>query len=204
MDANYSDDETSNSNNFSPTYNIRPKTHVQYSAATIPGAVTTSNEPTLKEALPSPERSHWFQAITEELEQLNEMELGNMISLPWSLCIPSGIVLKLKRKSKGLPAHFKGGVVARANIQSIAVDYLELYATIAYIELELLLTSIALALGWEIHQVYTERAFLHASIPTPDVIWIKLPNSEGLLDSGEIVRPIKSLNGLRKAQKLCY
>lgn len=46
--------DTENTNDAS-SYDIRPQQRVQYSAAAMPEAITTSDEPALKQALASPE-----------------------------------------------------------------------------------------------------------------------------------------------------
>lgn len=54
-----------------PAYNLRSKSKVQYSAAVQPSAITTCDEPTLQEALASPERQEWLQELQEEFDILH-------------------------------------------------------------------------------------------------------------------------------------
>ena len=146
-----------------------------------------------------------MKGIQEEFETLNKNGTWKEETSPPGIRpLPSGIILKLKRDSKGKPARFKGRVVALGNFQLNSVDYSELYAPVACIELVLILICIVVSYGWEIHQVDVKEAFLHATLPKTDKICIKLPNVKGFANSRKIVRLVRSLYGLRQAPKLWY
>lgn len=63
----------SDQSNFeAPRYSLRPCKHVQYSAAAVSEAVTTSDEPFLKEEFFCPEWSQWLEAVREEFATLEK------------------------------------------------------------------------------------------------------------------------------------
>lgn len=68
----------------------------------------------------------------------------------------------------------------------------------------LILKSIACPFGGDIYQVDVKGSFLHATLPNTENIWIKLTNIPSFLDSGKILRLIKSLCGLQQALRLWY
>lgn len=68
-----------------------------------------------------------------------------------------------------------------------------------------MILAIAVANGWRIDQVDVKGAFLHASLPPEDKIYMHLPTLEFMPSiSGRIVKLLKSLYGLRHAPKLWY
>lgn len=55
----------------------------------------------------------------------------------------------------------------------------------------------------DIEQLYIEGAFLHASLPETDNVWIRITSIGGInIANGKIVQLVKSLYGLRQAPKL--
>lgn len=194
-----------------PGHSIGPRLRsiprVHYSARAIPDFITTSDEPSMGEAMVSPERKKWLAAIKEEFSTLLSNGTWKSPSNipPGTRVLPSGIILRLKRDSAGLPARFKGRVVVRGNLQAESDDYLEHYAPVACIELVRTVFAVAAALGWTIQLVDVKGAFLHASLPKEERIFIKLPNVKGVeTASGQVVELVKSLYGLRQAPKLWY
>lgn len=173
----------------------------------MPTEITTDDEPKLSVALQSPERHIWLDAIEEEFQTL--IAAGTWVSPdtppPPGKVIPSNVVLKLKRDENGLPARFKGRVVALGNMQSDQLGLVELYAPVTCIETVRIIFSIAGNREWKIHQIDVVGAFLYALLSETDEIWIKLPNIDGVESAnGQIVRLRKSLYGLRQAPKLWY
>lgn len=110
----------------------------------MPDFITTSDEPKMANAMCSPENANCLVAISEEFDTLAKNGTWKFKSLPLlgTRIIPSGIILKLKRDSVGHPALFKARMVARGNLQENYVDYLQLYASVACIELVRLVLAI--------------------------------------------------------------
>lgn len=187
-------------------YNLRPARDVHYSAVALPDAITTNDDPSLKVALSSPERSDWLAAINKEFSTLTSNGTWKAAKPPpGNRPLPSGVILRLKRDSTGRPARFKARLVARGNFQSEVNDYTELYAPVACIELVRVLLSISVSKGWVVHQVDVKGAFLHAALPDSDDIWIRLPTLEGVPSAGgQTVKLVKSLYGIKQAPKLWY
>lgn len=93
----------------SSAYNLRPITGVQYSAAAILEAITTSEEPNLQEGLPSPEQKQWLKSIQNEFEHLHRNRTWKRNTPTLGIRpLPSVVILMLKRDSSGRLARFKG------------------------------------------------------------------------------------------------
>ena len=187
-------------------HNLRPQQRKDYSMAALPDAITTDDEPKIREALSSADRKHWILAIDEELESLTKNGTWKEgIVPPVSVkVLPSMIILKLKRDENGRPARFKGRLVALGNMQSDLTLLMDLYAPVICIELVRALLSVAQVKGWAIRQIDFKGAFLNAYLDKGEEIWIKLPDIPGTKFVGQIVKLIKSLYGLRQSPKLWY
>jgi len=79
--------------------------------------ITTSDEPTLREALNSTpdERNMWQSAVDEELASLESKNTWSPDDSPHAQPLPTHVVLKVKRKSDGGVERFKARVVAGGN-----------------------------------------------------------------------------------------
>lgn len=172
----------------------------------LPTSITTSDEPSLKEALNSEESVYWKGAIEDEFQTVEDAGTYVDSTVPDKRPIPSGIILKLKRDFRGFTARFKARLVARGNLQYVEDNsYAARYAPVACFDLERILLSLSASFGWIRHQVDVKGAFLYSVLPDTTSIWLKLPNINGIeWANGRVVRLIKSLYGLREAPKLWY
>lgn len=122
---------------------------MEYSAAALPKFISTCDGPTLSVALKSPERKFWLSAIKEEFDTLTE--LGTWEEAPThprnEPVLPAGIVFRLKRDEDGLPARFKGRVVARGDCQKEEFEYGALYAPVACTETVRTLLAVSVIKG---------------------------------------------------------
>lgn len=128
-----------------PRYNLRNVPRVHYSSPALPDVISTGDEPTLREALASPESKEWNEAIHEEFTTLDKNGSWKGIPPPNARSVPSGIILKLKRNAKGRSARCKACLVARGSFQNDFIDRAELYTPVASIELVRTLVCVAVA-----------------------------------------------------------
>lgn len=70
VDQNQGDGGTVEKQPRSNRYDLRTRNRVYCSAAGLPDNITTEDEPSLKEAFASTERSNWMSAIHEEFNHL--------------------------------------------------------------------------------------------------------------------------------------
>lgn len=78
-------------------------------------------------------------------------------------------------------------MVARGNIRSDVGDYTELYAPVAFNELVQTMLAVDTFKGWYLDYVDVKGAFLHATLPDADCVWILLPPFKGFPSvSGQI------------------
>lgn len=215
-DDSSSDSESSTEEPQQGRYNLRHREPVDYAECATTSVyaclaqsdtIRESDEPKLRVALQSDERPEWEQGIREEFQTLQDNDTFEVVDKvpPGVQVLPSNIILKIKRDSDGNAARYKARVVVLGNLQSVPVTLLELYAPVACIELVRVMLTIAVSLGWEIHQVDIKGAFLHATLPKADNIYVRFPKMDCIPSlSGRVVKLLKSLYGLRQAPKLWY
>ena len=187
-------------------YQLRPRGDVDYAMTAIPDVVTTSDEPSVAEALRSAEKENWIVAMEEELVALVKNKTWTVGERPpiSAKILPSMVILKLKRDENGKPARFKGRVVALGNHQTGFDVLSDLYAPVICIELVRTLLIVAQAKGWSTRHIDFKGAFLNAKLEKGSNIWVRLPSIPGTSFNGQLVKLRKSLYGLRQAPKLWY
>lgn len=186
-------------------YNLRTRTYCAFHA--LPKSISTSDAPTVSQALKSAERTSWTMAIKEEFSMLLDSKTWVQCGPPppRSKVLPSGFVLLLKRDAEGRPKRFKARLVARGNFQADPDNYAELYAPVADIELVRTLMAVAVAQDWCCDHMDIKGAFLCATLPEKDIVYIRLPSIPGIASvNGQVVLLRRSLYGLRQAAKLWY
>lgn len=169
--------------------------------------VTTSDEPTLREALKAPpgERDLWLSAIHDELASLADTGTWALDDSPGAQPLPTHVVLKAKRKSDGSVERFKARVVAGGNHQTYGEDYMETYAPVVSFTLVRLFLYLALCLRMHIGQVDVKTAFLNGDLS--ESVWVMSPRGiPGMVSKCH--RLLKAMYGLKQAHlawhtKLC-
>lgn len=167
-------------------------------------------EPKLFHALRSVNSDKWIASIYNEFDVLiinktwtdvqHRPPLNSEILLAW-------IVFKIRHDSAGNVSKYKAWLVVRGNLQSDESDYNSVYALVAWIELASLLSLLWLSVvkKYEAHQLDIKGAFLNASLPETDKIWIRLRKTLGARIADVcLIKLVKSLYGFRQAPKSWY
>ena len=138
-------------------YNLRERNR---SSVAIPACITTSDEPSVQEALKSSEAQNWIDAIQEEFSTITAADTYEETTEAPSRALPSGVILKLKRDAHGKPSRFKARLVARGNLQKVDERaYESRYAPVACFDLVRILLALSAAFGWSRHQIDVKGAF---------------------------------------------
>ena len=123
------------------------------------------NEPTsMTEALASPERAKWMDAMDNEMNSLHMNDVWDLVKLPKDRkAVGSKWVFKLKLGSDGQVERHKARLVAQGFAQKQGLDYDETFSPV--VRFESLRTVIALAVqkGMKMHQMDITTAFRMAS-----------------------------------------
>ncbi|MBW0468164.1 hypothetical protein O181_007879 [Austropuccinia psidii MF-1] len=152
---------------------------------------------TYKQAMTSPDKEQWLQAINRELSNMGTHGVFEVLPLPKDTRpIGGGWVFVRKQGNSAEPPRFKARYVARGNSQLSGHDFHETFApTATFTSLRILLT-IAAQSEMYVATFDFVAAYLNASIE--EEIWIRPP--EGLeIPAGSGCRLRKALYGTRQA-----
>ncbi|EEB88881.1 hypothetical protein MPER_13095 [Moniliophthora perniciosa FA553] len=164
------------------------------------------NPQTLAQALNSPERKYWVEAIEEELRRLAGTETYELVPRPEDRK-PTGTkwVFNIKRDEQGRTVEHRARLVAQGFSQIPGVDFWDTYAPVARIESIRAIFGLAATLDWEIHVVDVKSAFLNSEIPADQPAYVAQPPGymvKGKEDWVWLLR--KALYGLRQSAFLWY
>ena len=178
----------------------RPQAWFMLTSAQRDGAieVTTSDEPTLREAMnatPS-ECDLWKQAIDDEFKSLKSKCTWTRDDSPGAQPLPTHIVLKVKRNSDGTVDRFKARIVAGGNFQTYGTDYMETYAPVVSFSLVRTFLYIAIMLQLYVAQLDVKTAFLNGDLD--EDVWVMSPRGVPGVRC-ESYRLLKALYGLKQA-----
>ena len=158
------------------------------------------DEPSMGEALRSPEKDKWIEAIREEINKLTARGVFRFISkrdLPADKrAFPLHIVLKRKRDQFGEVTRYKARCVLDGSQMRKNVDYFESYAPVVDFTNVRLLVSIAHAKKWELRSYDIVLAFTLARPQVPT--FVRFRNLEGIVDGiepGQIAEVLWNLYG---------
>ena len=158
------------------------------------------DEPSMAEALRSPQREKWVEAIREEINKLTARGVFRFISkkdLPADKrAFPLHIVLKRKRDQFGEITRYKARCVLDGSQMRKNVDYFETYAPVVDFTNVRLLVSVAHANKWELRSYDIVLAF---TLARPQVqTFVRFRNLDGIVDgieSGQIAEVLWNLYG---------
>jgi transposase InsO family protein len=160
---------------------------------------------TYAEAMTTPEREQWEQAMREELASIVANHTWTLVPLPAGRkAVGCKWVLKIKRKADGSIDRFKARLVAKGFLQKEGLDYTETFAPVARMPSLRALLAIAAAQDLEVHQMDVRTAFLNGELE--EDIYMEQP--QGFVASGSQAQLVyklhRSLYGLKQAGRAWY
>ena len=156
----------------------------------------SENPKSVKEALSSPEKDEWVEAMEREMESLHENEVWNLVELPdGRKSVGCKWVFKKKHDADGNVERFKARLVAQGYNQKSGVDYDETFSPVLRFESVRTMIALAVEQNLELHQIDVTTAFLNGEL-------MKQP--EGFLTKGKenLVCELKrSIYGLKQSPR---
>ena len=165
-------------------------------------ASEASNEPaSMKEAIESPDKEKWTDAIQKEMDSLYENEVWDLVKLPKDRnAVGSKWVFKQKVGSNGQVERYKARLVAQGFSQKHGLDYDETFSPV--VRFESLRTIIALAVnnGMKLHQMDVTTAFLNGELE--EEVYMKQPEGFIVKSKEDFVCKLKrSIYGLKQSPR---
>ena len=180
----------------------RERQHPDYYGVRVNVASEVLNEPTsMTEALASPERAKWMDAMDKEMDSLHMNDVWDLVKLPKDRkAVGSKWVFKLKVGPDGLVERHKARLVAQGFSQKQGLDYDETFSPV--VRFESLRTVIALAVqnSMKMHQMDVTTAFLNGELQ--EEVYMKQP--EGFVSDGQedlVCKLKRSIYGLKQSPR---
>ncbi|KAJ1688334.1 hypothetical protein LUZ63_019724 [Rhynchospora breviuscula] len=164
-------------------------------------AVTTKKEPEhFGEAMKD---SNWRKAMQTEIEALERNKTWSIEDLPSEKkAIGCKWVYRIKYNSDGSVERYKARLVVLGNRQVEGIDFKETFAPVAKMVSVRTFLAVAVARGWELHQMDVHNAFLHGDLH--EEVYMRLPPGFASKYPGKVCRLRKSLYGLRQAPRMWF
>ncbi|KAJ7958815.1 Retrovirus-related Pol polyprotein from transposon TNT 1-94 [Quillaja saponaria] len=143
----------------------------------------------------------WRQAMDEEIIAIEKNDTWELANLPKDhKAIGVKWVYKEKKNAKGEVEKYKARLVAKGYAQKQGIDYEEVFALVARLEIIRLLISFAAHKHWKIYQLDVKSAFLHGFLE--EEVYVDQP--EGYVIEGQedkVLKLKKALYGLKQAPR---
>ena len=156
---------------------------------------------TLEEAMMSPEKSQWVEAMKKEMKSLYDNEVWELVELPnGRKTVGSKWIFKLKTDEDGGVERFKARLVAQGYTQRYGTDYDETFCPVVRLESIRVLMALSVQHGLHLHQIDVTTAFLNGDLE--EEVFMRQP--EGFIAKGQthlVCKLKKSLYGLKQSPR---
>ena len=159
---------------------------------------------TVKEALESPDKSKWKEALDVEYKSLVDYNTWELVEPPKGQnIVDSKWVFKVKYNADGSIERYKARLVAKGFTQKAGIDFEETFSPVVrYTSIRTLL-AIVNQLDLELHQMDVSTAFLNGKMK--EDIYMSQP--EGYIQEGKenmVCKLNRSIYGLKQASRCWY
>ena len=155
----------------------------------------------VQEALGSPQKEKWQEAMDSEMKSLRENGVYELVDKPaGKKIVKSKWVLRVKTNAKGGIEKFKARVVAKGYSQVEGVDYDQTFSPTVRFESIRQMVALGTSKNMHMHQMDVTTAFLYA--PLEEEVYMEQP--EGTVRPGDekkVMRLLKCLYGLKQSPR---
>ena len=157
---------------------------------------TSTDEPSLQEAMNSDYAKEWQVAIDTELAGMWEKGVFSDVPMPPNRKpVGTKYVLKIKRNADGTIERFKARLVAQGFSQQQGVDYGQTFSPVVATDVLRTVLALAAANSWDVQALDFTQAYLNADIDAD--LWVSLPDNK-------IVKVEKALYGFKQSALQWY
>ena len=139
--------------------------------------------------------------MRSELQSISRNRTWELVKLPPGQR-PIGLkwVFKLKRNANGEVIKHKARLVEKGYVQKQGVDFEEVFAPVARLDIVRMILAIAANRGWQVHHLDVKTAFLNGELA--EDVYVSQP--EGFVEKGKehmVLKLSKALYGLKQAPR---
>ena len=153
-----------------------------------------------KEAVQSPARAKWEEAMADEVETMRQRDVFDAVSLPNDAkVLGTRWVYKTKRDTDGNIVRYRARLVVQGNRQRFGIDYDEVFSPVVnFVVIRLFLILLVINRGWVDAHLDVKCAYLYGHLEQPT--YIRPPDGfrEGLQED-VVWRLKKALYGLHQS-----
>jgi hypothetical protein len=169
-------------------------TNVEYSGLCL---VAAEEPASVEEAMTE---KCWREAMQAEMQSIEQNRTWDVSDLPpKQKAIGLKWVFKVKKDPDGKIVKHKARLVAKGYAQVQGVDFDEVFAPVARIEIVRVLLALAAQGGWEVHHMDVKSAFLNGDLT--ETVYVKQPPGFIVSSGDKILKLRKALYGLRQAPR---
>nr|GFA06971.1 putative ribonuclease H-like domain-containing protein [Tanacetum cinerariifolium] len=145
----------------------------------------------------------WIKAMQKELLQFKMQKVWVLVDLPkGKRAIGSKWAFRSKKDERRIVIRNKARLVAQVHTQEEGIDYEEVFAPVARIEIRLFL-AYASFMGFIVYQMDVKSAFLYGTIEE-EVYVCQPPGFQDLDYPDKVYKVVKALYGLHQAPRAWY
>ncbi|GJY61682.1 putative ribonuclease H-like domain-containing protein, partial [Tanacetum coccineum] len=146
----------------------------------------------------------WIEAMQDELLQFKLQKVWTLVDLPnGKRAIGTKWVFRNKKDERGIVIKNKSRLVAQGYTQEEGIDYDEVFALVARIEVIRLFLAYASFKDFVVYQMDVKSAFLYGKIEE-EVYVCQPPGFEDPYFPDRVYKVEKALYGLHQAPRACY
>ncbi|GJR69029.1 putative ribonuclease H-like domain-containing protein [Tanacetum coccineum] len=148
--------------------------------------------------------SSWVEAMQEELLQFKLQQVWILVDLPsGKRAIGTKWVFRNKKDKRGIVIRNKARLVAQGHRQEEVIDYKEVFALVARIEVIRLFFAYASFMGFLVYQMDVKSAFLYGTIEE-EVYVTQPPSFKDPDHPDKVYKVVKTLYGLHQAPRAWF
>ena len=155
---------------------------------------------TFEEAIKTPEKKDWENAMNDEIDTLIEREVFEECVRPQSeKTVGCKWIFKLKRSSDGAIKRYRARLVAQGFRQTLGIDYDEIFSPVVnFVVIQLLFVLLVILRGWAHTQLDVKCAYLYGDLK--EKIFMDIPKGWRTKNNeNNVWRLKKALYGLHQS-----
>jgi hypothetical protein len=166
----------------------------------------SADNPSYEQAMNGEHRREYYLAAKKELSTLQD-DLNCWSVVPWHKrmnVLHSTWAFKCKRYPDGRVKQFKARFCARGDQQQEGIDYFETWSPVVQWTTVRVMMILSVILGLKTHQADITAAFVHATLPPEEEVFIRQPQGfikPGTTKYSHVLRLNRALYGLKQAPR---